>query len=122
MAEAARLLRVSPSTVWRWIVAACLTAYRVGLKNIRIRRSDLELVIAPAKSWRKAVPEPAGAQTAMVPRCLTDEEQTQALETLAAMRQLTTQMRQRRSGQPMAETWEDINRARDERSRQLLDR
>ncbi len=41
VAQAARLLGVSPSTIWRWIDAARLPAYRVGPKNIRIKKEDL---------------------------------------------------------------------------------
>ena len=39
--QAARLLQVSHSTVWRWIDAGKLVAYRVGPKAIRIRKQDL---------------------------------------------------------------------------------
>src|SRR6266581_3385304 len=53
VAEAARRLRVSPSTVWRWIEADKLTAYRVGPKTIRIRRDDLEALIQPARATSK---------------------------------------------------------------------
>lgn len=48
--EAARLLKVSAATIWRWIEAGKLSAYRVGPKNIRIRREDLESVIQPARA------------------------------------------------------------------------
>jgi excisionase family DNA binding protein len=47
--EAARELRVSPSTVWRWIEAGTLPAQRVGPKVIRIRRDDLERMIRPVE-------------------------------------------------------------------------
>jgi excisionase family DNA binding protein len=53
--QAARLLGVSPSTVWRWIEAEKLPAYRVGPKNIRIKKEDLDKVIQPARAKRKAV-------------------------------------------------------------------
>lgn len=49
VAEAAELLGVSPSTVWRWIDAGRLPAYRVGPKNIRIARADVEAAIRPAR-------------------------------------------------------------------------
>lgn len=42
VAEAARMLGVSPATVWRWIVAQRLPAYRVGPRGIRIRKEDVE--------------------------------------------------------------------------------
>ncbi|MBI2305645.1 MAG: helix-turn-helix domain-containing protein [Chloroflexi bacterium] len=49
VSEAARLLEVSPSTVWRWIEAERLPAYRVGPRNIRIKKEDLDRVITPAR-------------------------------------------------------------------------
>ena len=53
--EAARFLDVSPSTVWRWIQAQKLPAYRVGPKNIRIRKGDLETLIRPVRVGRQKV-------------------------------------------------------------------
>src|SRR5437868_14347510 len=50
VAQAAALLEVSPSTVWRWIKADRLPAYRAGPKNIRIKKEDLQNVIQPAKN------------------------------------------------------------------------
>lgn len=47
--EAARLLQVSQATVWRWIQADKLPAYRVGPRRIRIKREELETVIRPAR-------------------------------------------------------------------------
>ncbi len=47
--EAARLLGISRTTVSRWIGAGKLPAYRVGPKNIRIKKEDLEKVVQPAR-------------------------------------------------------------------------
>ncbi len=47
VSEAARELRVSQATVWRWIEARRLPAYRVGPRRIRIRRRDLLSVVRP---------------------------------------------------------------------------
>ncbi len=52
------MLRVSPSTVWRWIEADRLPAYRVGPRNIRIRRDDLDRVIRPVRAEREEVAPP----------------------------------------------------------------
>lgn len=49
VAEAARMLQVSPSTIWRWIEAERLPAYRVGPRRIRLRKEDLEKVIQPVQ-------------------------------------------------------------------------
>jgi excisionase family DNA binding protein len=47
VAEAAKELDVSPSTVWRWIEARRLPAYRVGARKIRINKDDLAKVVSP---------------------------------------------------------------------------
>jgi excisionase family DNA binding protein len=41
VAEVAEILNVSHSTVWRWIRAGKLRAYRVGSRNLRVRSRDL---------------------------------------------------------------------------------
>jgi excisionase family DNA binding protein len=51
--EAARLLRVSVPTVWRWIDSGRLPAYRVGGRNIRIRRADLGSLVQPARTMKE---------------------------------------------------------------------
>jgi excisionase family DNA binding protein len=45
--EAARLLRVSQPTIWRWIRSGRLAAVRVGRRAVRIRREDLERALSP---------------------------------------------------------------------------
>ena len=47
VAEAAKELDVSPSTVWRWIEARQLPAHRVGTRKIRIKKDDLASVVRP---------------------------------------------------------------------------
>jgi excisionase family DNA binding protein len=49
VSEAARLLKVNPSTIWRWIQAKKLPAYRVGPRNIRIKKKDLQTIIKPSR-------------------------------------------------------------------------
>src|SRR5581483_3158468 len=41
VAEAAQALRISTSTIWRWINAGDVHAYRVGHKRVRIKASDV---------------------------------------------------------------------------------
>jgi excisionase family DNA binding protein len=67
--QAARMLAVSPSTVWRWIDAGKLPAYRVGGRAIRIKQEDLAAVINPVKHSRKeeTMPKEAGLFTPPTP-------------------------------------------------------
>lgn len=58
--EAARLLDVSPVTIWRWIEAGKLPAYRVGSRKLRIKKEDLESVITPARGKEVKAMERAG--------------------------------------------------------------
>ena len=48
--QAARVLDVSPATVWRWIAAEKLPAFRVGPRAIRIRKQDLETATKPVRA------------------------------------------------------------------------
>lgn len=56
--EAARILSVSPSTIWRWIKSGKLLAYRVGERSIRIKQVDLDDVISPVNSSEEPGEEP----------------------------------------------------------------
>ena len=49
ISEAAKVLDVSPSTVWRWIKTGKLPAYRVGERSIRIKREAFKTVISPVR-------------------------------------------------------------------------
>ena len=69
--EAALLLDVSVATVWRWVAAGRLDAYRVGPRTIRIKKQELESVISPArdrqapvKPKRVSFPPPAASELA----------------------------------------------------------
>lgn len=122
--QAAATLGVHPSTIWRWIDAGRLPAYRVGPKSIRIKRSDVERLICPVKPAepeatsppRETIPPPG-----YVPRRLTDEERERQLALLDEMAAHVEAQRARRGNLPLTESWEDINKARDERSQHLLD-
>ncbi|MEX1254092.1 MAG: helix-turn-helix domain-containing protein [Dehalococcoidia bacterium] len=54
VAEAASVLNVSRTTIWRWIDAGRLTAYRVGPRTIRIAREQLDALIGPHRTARRA--------------------------------------------------------------------
>ena len=65
VAEAAGQLRVSRTTVWRWIESGRLAAYRAGGRTIRIRVQDMQALLTPvsaeAKRTAPAVRRLAGA-------------------------------------------------------------
>ncbi len=50
---------------------------------------------------------------------LTPEQQQQALEAMQAARQVRAEMIEKRGGKLFSPSWELLNEARDERSRQL---
>src|SRR4051794_26481964 len=78
VAESARLLGVSRSTVWRWIEAGELPASRVGPKNIRIRRQDLQDIVRPARH-RKEVTTMAKETLHIIPPTAQEIARRQAL-------------------------------------------
>ncbi len=47
VSEAAALLKVSQSTVWRWIKSGKLPAKQIGARTIRITKQDLAAIFAP---------------------------------------------------------------------------
>ncbi len=57
VSEAARVLDVSKSTVWRWIEADRLRAHRIGPKTIRIKHADLVGLIEPMGKEAAAMTE-----------------------------------------------------------------
>jgi excisionase family DNA binding protein len=54
--EAAALLGVSSSTIWRWIANGNLPAYRVGPRFVRVRRTELSALIRPVRPSGVATP------------------------------------------------------------------
>ncbi|MBI2761717.1 MAG: excisionase family DNA-binding protein [Chloroflexi bacterium] len=61
VAQAARTLGVSPSTVWRWIKGGRLPAYRVGPHTLRIRPQDVQGMVRPAHATAPKPPPETGA-------------------------------------------------------------
>lgn len=62
VSQAARVLAVSRSTVWRWIASGKLRAHRVGGRTIRIRADDLDQAVQPTSPrnddiWKDYDPE-----------------------------------------------------------------
>ena len=129
VAQAADILEVSTTTVWRWIKTELLPAYRAGPKNIRIKKHDLERVVTPAReTHRKAaaqeevipMKELTPISTALTFRPLTEEQAQRGLEALQQARELGQRILARTGGKPLSSSAPLIRAAREARSQQLL--
>lgn len=119
VAQAAALLQVDPSTIRRWIDQGRLPAYRVGTRQLRLRRADLD---------RLVVPDPRGSDEAaesslevlrrelMTP--LTPEERRRGLEILEEAQRKHAELVVRWGGPAEPSSAELLNEIRDERTLQ----
>ena len=117
VAEAATLLRVAPSTVRRWIREGEVSAYRLGQRRIGLRRGDLASLITPVRAERECASDVSEEDAK--PRRLTPEERERGLAALERMKALSDEILAERGGKPFSPSWELLNEARDERTRQL---
>ena len=118
VAKAAELLRVSQSTLWRWIDQGKLPAFRIGQRRVLVKRDDLEKLITPAREGiGGGMPK---WELERLSRPLTKQEQKKALAALEAARQLKAQMAERYGGKSFSDSAEIIREMREERSRRLL--
>jgi len=114
--KAAELLKVSKSTLWRWITLGDLPAYRFGRRRVLIKRKDLDRLITPThkeKGGRMTTAE----QDTLGP--LTETEQKSGLAALAKLRALQEEMLGRRKGMLFASSSEDLHELREQRTREL---
>ncbi len=112
--EAAELLRVSESTVWRYADQDLLPAYRVGRKRVMFRRSDLEGLLSQMRRRKK--PMALRDRLRLLPMSGDAPVTTDALTRAKA---LQAEILARRGGVVVSESWEDINAAREERTADL---
>lgn len=134
VAEAAELLHVSQSTIWRWIKQGDLPAYHVGKRHVRIRRADLEQMVQPAMravetgtdddtarlyELTRPTPEQIEENRKQVRR-LTEEESQRALQAFERLRELRQEMLHARGGVPFSDSTEIIHQMREERTRELM--
>ncbi len=101
--EAAAVLGVNPSTIWRWIKARKLSAYRVGERAIRIKKADLQKVVRPVRE------EAMSGKPQVAFTSPTTEE-------LARRQALAAQIRKKRQERAIApvRSWELVQQARAE--------
>ena len=116
--EAAKLLQVHRSTIRRWIDSGELPAHRVGLRRVLVKRSDLARLITPARIEQEKGASMSQTKRLVIPK-LTPEQQRQGLEAVERARKSQAEMLARRGGKPFTPSWELLNEARDERTRQL---
>lgn len=93
ISEAAKLLKVSEATVWRWLGQDIVHGYRVGPKRVFLRKSEVEVI--SAGSPRKEVAD---------------------MDVIRDARALQKMILARRGGERLPAAWQDINAAREERS------
>ena len=112
--EAATLLRVSSSTVWRWLRAGRFPAYRVGERRVWLNRADLASLVKPTENAKKGGEMKEHEQGRE--RRLTEAEQRRMLDAVDAARILQAEMLEARGGRLFRSAAEDIAEAREERS------
>jgi excisionase family DNA binding protein len=113
--EAAHLLRVSESTVWRWINRGVLPSYRVGPKRVYVRSSDLARIVKPKQIEHKSDLERLSETMHLVPMSQGEHRGDEIEEA----RKFRAELLAKRGGVPFPPAWVDINEMRDERSRDL---
>jgi excisionase family DNA binding protein len=107
--EAARLVHMSQSTIWRWINSKELPAYRIGPKRIMVKQADLAPLLRPAR-------EGYGELTAEGESTLTTKEQERLGEAIAQANRFRAKLLARRDGKPFEPAWKAVEQLRDERS------
>ena len=120
VAEAARLLRISQSTLWRWIGHGLVPAYRIGPKRVWLKRSELVSITAPAQHGeRHGRNEIGNGRT--VERLLTSAERERGLAAIAEGRKFQAKLLAARGGAAFDPPgWELLHESREERLRHLL--
>jgi excisionase family DNA binding protein len=116
--QAADLLHVNKSTIRRWIAQDQLPAYRVGQRRVALKRADVARLITPTRSTAAQGGAMAPPTTESV-NSLTPEEQQRGLAAIAALQRLHQDLDARYGQRLQTPSWELLQAARDERSREL---
>lgn len=116
VARAAELLKVSKSTVWRWISQGDLPTYRFGHRRVLIKQDDLDRLIAPIVPKRGAMmKEPESTEFLK----MSPTEAADQLTVIERARALQERILARRGGLLLPSSADDLNEMRDERSDSL---
>ncbi|MBI2863436.1 MAG: helix-turn-helix domain-containing protein [Chloroflexi bacterium] len=118
VAEAAALLKVSQSTIWRWINNNEIPSYRAGQRGIRLKRAELSRLIRPVLRNRKKA-EHTIHQQPLELGPLTSDERKKMLAAVEAAKRLHADQLKRRSGIPFPSSADMLDELREERMREL---
>jgi excisionase family DNA binding protein len=118
VADAARLLRVSQSTLWRWISHAEVPAYRIGPKRVWVKTADLERLLRPLRGHGQKGGV-ALRQKRASERRLTTAQTAKMLAAADQAKQFQKMLLTKRGGELFGPAADEIHAAREERDRQL---
>jgi len=112
--QAASILRVSRSTLWRWLKTGVLPAYRIGGRRVWLQRSDLMRLVKPvnvAPNTASLAPQRGRHHE----RVLAPRERQQMLAAVEAASRLQASLLRTRGGKLFRPAHEEIAEARRER-------
>jgi excisionase family DNA binding protein len=113
--EAAKLLRISEATAWRWINQLLLPAYRLGQKRVYVKRADLQPLIIPARETESPMSRAGRPRL----EALTASERGRLLTAVEESRRRLARMLDQRGGRLYPSSSAALEAMRQERSRQL---
>jgi excisionase family DNA binding protein len=123
VAETAKLLKVNPMTVRRYIQDGRLPAVRVG-RRVRVHKEAVEGFLAPITPQHPGAHDQGKGGSLVqtdrfVPRPLTAAEQQQMVDAIAQSRRFQEKLRAKYDAQPVEPGWQLLDAAREQRTREL---
>jgi excisionase family DNA binding protein len=121
--ETARLLKVTPTTVRRYIAARRLPAVKVG-RGVRVRKEAVADLLVPVLPKRPdASPQEQGGPMRRIERTpvlrLTDAEKQAVLAAIERARRLRAELAAQQGGELVPSSLELLDAAREQRTREL---
>lgn len=114
VADVARRLQVAESTVWRWIREGTLDSVKIG-RTRRIPSETLAALLGRPLTVRETSPVYA-EESSKRPRKLEESYQLRVWrELLAEIEEADRQVLERRNGQPLPDSADDIRALREDR-------